>query len=146
MCIRDRYVSVSSLLLLRVAAWRSVSALYRCTRREISTGVVTDIIWTKRRSLQTKAFPCYQVRRTMIRFFTLYKYTYVYAGNTGCFKRKTQNSFRCQCPRRFGEFDPEILHTCLVCPCRAFNECFFFVFCFFRQIFGVLYLLGIFGL
>ena len=26
------------------------------------------------------------------------------------------------CPRRFWEIDPEILHTCLMCPCRAFYE------------------------
>ena len=29
----------------------------------------------------------------------------------GWFKHKTLNSFRCQCPRRFFAFDPEILHT-----------------------------------
>ena len=63
--------------------------------------------------------------------------------NTGWFKHKTQNSFRCQCPRRFWELDPEFLHTCLVCPCRAFNE--FSSSSFFRPIFGFLYFLGIFG-
>ena len=27
-----------------------------------------------------------------------------------------------KCPRRFWEIDPEILHTCSMCPCRAFYE------------------------
>ena len=31
-----------------------------------------------------------------------------------------------KCPRRFWEIDPEILHTCLMCPCRAYYECLFF--------------------
>ena len=31
-----------------------------------------------------------------------------------------------KCPRRFWELDPGILHACLMCPCRAFYECFFF--------------------
>ena len=61
---------------------------------------------------------------------------------TGWFKRKTQNSFRCQCPRRFWELDPEILHVCLVCPCQACNGCF----CFFsfRQILRFSFFRGIF--
>ena len=61
----------------------------------------------------------------------------------GWFKHKTRNSFRCQYPRHFWELDPGILHTCLVCPCRASNKCYFYVVgC---QIFGFLYFLGIFG-
>ena len=51
--------------------------------------------------------------------------------DTGWFKHKTPNSFRVQCPRRFWEMDPEILHTRLMCPCRAFTKgifLFFFVF------------------
>ena len=31
-----------------------------------------------------------------------------------------------KCPRRFWERDPEILRTCLMCPCRAFVFSFFF--------------------
>ena len=30
-----------------------------------------------------------------------------------------------KCPHRFWEIDP-ILHNCLMCPCRAFHECFSF--------------------
>ena len=39
--------------------------------------------------------------------------------------------------------DPKILHTCLLCPCRAFNEC---VCVFFRQILGFLCFVGYLGL
>ena len=35
-----------------------------------------------------------------------------------------------KCPRRFWEIEPEILHSCLMCPCRAFYERGFY-FCFF---------------
>ena len=45
-------------------------------------------------------------------------------GCTDWFKLKTSNSsIIVQCPRRFLEIDPEILHRCLICPCRAFDEC-----------------------
>ena len=30
-----------------------------------------------------------------------------------------------KCPRHFWEIDPEFLHTCLICPCRAFDVFFF---------------------
>ena len=32
------------------------------------------------------------------------------------------NGLRVECPRRFWEIDPEILHTCSMCPCRAFYQ------------------------
>ena len=35
------------------------------------------------------------------------------------------------CPRRFEKMDPEIWHTCLMCPCRAFYEWGFLFFYFF---------------
>ena len=41
-----------------------------------------------------------------------------------------------KCPRRFWQIDPEKLHTCLMCPCRAFYECVFLFF-FFNWKFGV---------
>ena len=59
---------------------------------------------------------------------------------------KPQNSFRCQCPRRFWEVDPEILHTCLVCPCRAFNECIFLFSVFFVRYLGFCFFLGYLGI
>ena len=31
-----------------------------------------------------------------------------------------------KCPRRFWETDPEMLHTCSICPFRGFYQCFFF--------------------
>ena len=65
--------------------------------------------------------------------------------STGWFKHKTPNSFRVRCPRRFWEMDPEFMHTCLMCPCRAFYESFFFFFSLFRQVFGFLIFFGIFG-
>ena len=37
----------------------------------------------------------------------------------GWFKLIAPNSFSVQCPRRFCELDPEMLHTCFTCPCRA---------------------------
>ena len=37
-----------------------------------------------------------------------------------------ENRHRAQCPRRFRGIDPEMLHTCLVGPCRGFYV--FFVF------------------
>ena len=49
---------------------------------------------------------------------------------------KTPDSFRLQCLRRFWDIDPELLHACLMCPCRAFYVVFF-VSCCFRQIFWV---------
>ena len=64
---------------------------------------------------------------------------------TGWFKHKTQNSFRCQCPRRFWELDPEILYTCFVCPCRSLTNGAFSFVCFFRQIFFVLFFWGYLG-
>ena len=33
-----------------------------------------------------------------------------------------------KCPRRCWELDAEFLHTCLMCPCRAFQECAFLSF------------------
>ena len=65
-------------------------------------------------------------------------------GDIGWFKHKTPNSFRCQRPRRFWELDPEILHACLVYPCRAFNEWGFLVLVFSSD-FWVLVNFGIFG-
>ena len=35
-----------------------------------------------------------------------------------------------KCPRRFWELDPEFLHTCFMCPCRAYYECVFCSFLF----------------
>ena len=60
--------------------------------------------------------------------------------DTGWFKHKPPNFFRCQCLRRFLELAPEILYTCLVSLRRAFHEwvCLFFVrylgFCIVRDI------------
>ena len=31
-----------------------------------------------------------------------------------------------KCPRRFQEIDPEVMHTCLMCPCQSFYDCVFF--------------------
>ena len=45
------------------------------------------------------------------------------------FLRFTAQKSKCQ--RRFWELDPELLHTCWMCPCRAFYGCFFLVFWFF---------------
>ena len=59
---------------------------------------------------------------------TLVPGAFVMMPDTGWFKHKPPNSFRRQCPRRFWVSDPEILHTCLMCPCRAFDECFSFLF------------------
>ena len=59
---------------------------------------------------------------------TLVPGAFVMMPDTGWFKHKPPNSFRRQCPRRFRVSDPEILHTCLMCPCRAFDECFSFLF------------------
>ena len=42
-----------------------------------------------------------------------------------------------KCPRRFLELDPQIMHTCLMCPCRASYEWVLFLFLFFRQKCGV---------
>ena len=42
-----------------------------------------------------------------------------------------------KCPHRFWELDPEILHTCLMCPCRAFYEWAFLFFVFSRRKCGV---------
>ena len=50
---------------------------------------------------------------------TLVPYTFVMIPDTGWFKHRPPNSFRRQCPRRFWELDPEFLHMCLMCPCRA---------------------------
>ena len=63
----------------------------------------------------------------------------VLGRRTGWFKHEPPNSFSCQCPHRFLELDPEISHTCLMCPCQAFNEWFYFVFVFIRQMFEFLY-------
>ena len=41
-------------------------------------------------------------------------------------------------PRRFWELDPEFLYTCLMCPCRAFYECFFCFLFFFAENVGSL--------
>ena len=46
------------------------------------------------------------------------------AYNTSWFKLIASNSFRVQCPRRFGEMDPEISHTYLMFLCRTVYECF----------------------
>ena len=45
----------------------------------------------------------------------------------------------------FERFDPEIVLTCLTCPCRAFYDGFFLFF-FFRQVLWFLYFLGYLGL
>ena len=58
---------------------------------------------------------------------------------TGWFKHITPNYFRVQRSRRFWETDPEILHACLMCPCRALYKCLSFLF---RQMFGFSYFLG----
>ena len=56
---------------------------------------------------------------------------------TGWFKHKKPKSLQSSMPtRRFWEIDPEILHTCLICPCQACYEWGFRFFVFFRQIFG----------
>ena len=39
----------------------------------------------------------------------------------------TFNALQSKCPRRFWEMDPEVLHACLMCPCQALYECFFFL-------------------
>ena len=44
---------------------------------------------------------------------------------------KPQIPSESKCPRRFGEIGPEILRTCLMCPCRAFHEWVFSFFFFF---------------
>ena len=53
----------------------------------------------------------------------------------GWFKLIAPNSFSVQCPRRFCELDPEMLHTCFTCPCRIVDEWGVLYFYFFRQIF-----------
>ena len=84
----------------------------------------------------------YEYERTRLTFdglllLVLLSATRYSIPGTGWFKHKTPNSFRRQCPRRFWELDPELLHTCLMCPCRAFNECFFFrFFVFFTRCLG----------
>ena len=65
---------------------------------------------------------------------------------TGWFSHKKQNSSRCQCPRLSWELDPETLHTCLACPFRAFNKCFFRAFVFFVRYWGFRIFLGYLGL
>ena len=70
------------------------------------------------------------------------RFFFLYFDTTGWFKRKTPNFFRRQCPRRFWEIDPEILHTCSMRPCRAINDFFFL---FFRQIYIFFVCWGIFG-
>ena len=65
---------------------------------------------------------------------------------TGWFKHKIPNYFRVQCPRLFWEIGPEMLHTCSMCPCRAFHEWGSFVFLFFRQMFDFFYFWGYLGL
>ena len=74
---------------------------------------------------------------------TLYFATCVCSCESSWFKRMTPNSFRVQFPRRFSEIDPETLHKCLTCPCRAFYERFLFFFarywgfCIFWDILGL---------
>ena len=64
--------------------------------------------------------------------------------HTCWFKGITPNSFRVQRPRRFSEIDPEILHTCLMCPCRTFSE-WGFLFLFFSARYLGFWVFGIFG-
>ena len=51
------------------------------------------------------------------------RYTIYFNAATGSFKLIAPNLLRVQCPRRFWEIDPEILHTCLMFPCQTVNEC-----------------------
>ena len=65
-----------------------------------------------------------RTRYTTRTWYRLHRYSYFIHYifiHTVWFKHKTLSSLRCQCPRRFGEVDPEILYTV---PCRAFNERF----------------------
>ena len=54
---------------------------------------------------------------------------------TGWFKHTTPNCFRRQCPRRFWELDPEILHVFWCAPAEP-SRMGVFCFLFFRQTFG----------
>ena len=76
----------------------------------------------------TSAESCCELFRMVVLQYYNIDGLYCCTRHTGWFKHQTPSSFRCQCPRRFLELDPEILHTCLMCPCRALNECFFSVF------------------
>ena len=62
---------------------------------------------------------------------------------TGWFKHKIPKSLTCQCPRHFWELDPEILRTCLRCPCRRVND---YLFNFSPDIWGFGFLGGYLGL
>ena len=44
-----------------------------------------------------------------------------------------------KCPRRFWELDPEILHMCLICPCRAFCDWVFSSLFFSPKMWGLLW-------
>ena len=55
---------------------------------------------------------------------------------TGWFQHENPNSFRVQLTRRSWERPRICTHACSICPCRAFYECFVFVFLFPLQIFG----------
>ena len=70
-----------------------------------------------------------------------------YAGR--CYWIQAGSSIKPQIASEFNvhavfERDPEIVHTSLMCSCRAFYESFFFFF--FHQMFGFLYFFGYLGL
>ena len=52
--------------------------------------------------------------------------------NTGNYEAKTRllhsTAHTSKCPHRFWERDPEIVRTCSMCPCRAFDTLIFFIF------------------
>ena len=66
-------------------------------------------------------------------------YRLVQAYNTKFLQMPTSTPF-------FESQDPEIFHTCLVCPCRAFNEWFCFVLFFSSDIWGFVFFLEYLGL